>query len=232
MAPDNLQHDHSGGAVAGENPRARRRYSFRLVLPVGQLLLSGVLMLIVCGPRSLIPVRARVGYVAVKVTFTDTTATPQHPQSDRWMRIKGQVFSSVWLLNLPGGMLQMKAAAYGINHHGWIAAAMDAISSSSLSSSVLALPFWWIAGRGADALAARRRKLIPLRIRFSEAAVSFVLLMGGALVASVEIVAFVSGNGAAMVLAGMLLWSFLGGIGVRARYLERREEKKQLAISS
>jgi len=197
-----------------------------MVLPLGQLALCAVLILIVCGPRSLIPVRTRAASGVVKITFSDRASDPpsRRPEapSDLGMRISGRVLGSIWIFNLPGGILQMEAAAYGRTHHGWIGGAMETISCSSLSCSVLCLPFWWIAGRGTDALIAMQRKLIAPRIHFHEAVISFVLLAGGILLAAVGISMFFSGSGSAIFLAALLLWSFLGGIGVRARYQQLR----------
>jgi hypothetical protein len=145
------------------------------------------------------------------------------------MRITGRVLGSIWALNLPGGVLQMKLAAYGRTHDGWIARAVVAFTCSLLSSSVLALPLWWIAGRGADALLAMRRKLVAPRIRFPEAAISFVLFAGGAFFAVVGIVTLFSGGESALLLLAVLLWSFLGGIGVLARYKQLRMRRSPAA---
>lgn len=250
MSPDDANQDRDGrdgNDASAPTASVKRPLPFRLVLPLGQLLLCAVLILIVCGPRSLLPVRTRPTGV-VKITFTDRAATQPtrdvqptktdptttgtqpsrraqptrvvDVESDRQMRITGRVLASIWEINLPGGILQMKMAAYASTHQGWLAKAMDAVSCSPFSCSVLCFPFWWIVGRSADALLARRRKVIAPRIHFVEAAISFLLLAGGVFLTIGALVAFFTGRGEPgfpLAVTVVLLWSFLGGIGVRAR---------------
>jgi hypothetical protein len=160
-----------------------------VALPLGQLLLCAVLIVIFCGPESLAPVRTGTGtiYVETQATFTgrsgDGAATHIHAQqpSNGHVTATGRVLVSVWLLNLPGTILKIKLAAYGSTHQGFVARAVYAFTGSWLSGAVLALPLWWIVGRGADALIAMKRKAMKPRIRFPEASISFLLLMAGAL---------------------------------------------------
>ena len=139
----------------------------------------------------------------------------------------GRVLASVWLLNVPGDILQLKLAAYGSSHQGFVARAVDAFTCSSLSSALLALPLWWIVGRGADALIALKRKAIHPRIRFAEAAISFLLLMAGALFSVIGIYFALSGRGSWMLVAASLMWAALGGLGVRAWQMQRRNIAQQ-----
>ena len=76
-------------------------------------------------------------------------------------------------------------------------------------------------GRGADALVALKRKVIHPRIRFAEAAISFLLLMAGALFTVMGIYAALSGTGSWMLVAALLMWAWLGGVGVRAWQMQR-----------
>ena len=213
---------------AFQQPTAtHRRFPLRLVLPLGQLVLCAVLLVIFCGPRSLMPViRRGTIYVETQATFTDRSddrpAIHAQQPPDRHITTTGRVLASVWLLNLPGGILEIKLAAYGGTHQGFVARAVDAFTCSRLSSAVLALPLWWIAGRAADALLALKRKAIHPRIRFAEAAVSFLLLMGGALFTVMGIYFALSGKGSWALVAATLLWAVLGGLGVRAWQMQRR----------
>jgi hypothetical protein len=199
-----------------------RPFPLRVVLPLGQLLLCAVLIVIFCGPESLMPVRTGTIYVETQATFTDRSgdgpATHAHVQQSPNGHViaTGRVLVSVWLLNLPGSILKMKLAAYGSTHQGFVARAVDAFTGSWLSGAVLALPLWWIVGRGADALIALKRKAIEPRIRFPEAAISFLLLMAGALFTVIGIYFALSAAGSWALTAASLLWALLGGVGVRA----------------
>ena len=218
---------------ASSQPTATRRpFPLRLVLPLGQLVLCAVLIVIFCGTESLMPASTGTIYVGTKGVFTGrpvsgsdsfpTTHTQQPPAPH--ITAKGRILASIVLLNVPGDILQMKLMTYGRTHDGWLARAVDTFTSSLLSGSVLALPFWWIVGRGADALIALKRKAIQPRIRFAEAAISFLLLMGGALSSVFGIYAALSGDGSWMVAAAMLLWTLLGGVVVRAWQMQRRNQ--------
>ena len=87
---------------------------------------------------------------------------------------------------------------------------------------MLALPLWWIIGRGADALIALKRKAIHPRIRLAEAAISFLLMMAGALFNVMGIYFALFGGGSWALAAAMLLWAVLGGMSVRAWQMQRR----------
>lgn len=205
----------------------RRHFPLRLVLPLGQLVLCAVLLVIFCGPSSLMPViRRGTIYVETQAAFTDRPGDGPAKHAEQppapHITATGGVLASVWLLNVPGDILQMKLAAYGSTHQGFVARAVDAFTCSSLSGAVLALPLWWIVGRGADALIALKRKAIHPRIRLAEAAISFLLLMAGALFTVIGIYFALSGRGSWALLAASLMWASLGALGVRAWQMQRR----------
>lgn len=229
MAPEEVNQGRNDSTGGEQEAATRRPFLFSLVLPLGQLLLCAVLIMIVCGPGSLMPVSSTgTIYVEAKNSVTEHASdgpvrpseTPTPPNRRIWTA--GHVLASIWLLNVPGSMVSMKLAAYGSTHQGFMARVLDGFASSQLSGSLVALPFWWIAGRGADALLAMRRNVIAPRIHLPETAIAFLLLAGGVLFCILEVVAFFSDRAAPMILAAMALWTFLGGITVRARYKQRR----------
>jgi hypothetical protein len=62
---------------ASSQPTATRRHSpVRVVLPLGQLVLCAVLLVMACGPESLMPVSTGAGtiYVGAKGVFTGCPA--------------------------------------------------------------------------------------------------------------------------------------------------------------
>jgi hypothetical protein len=90
--------------------------------------------------------------------------------------------------------------------------------------------FWWIAGRGADALIAARQNRLTPRIRWPEAIVGFLLLATGGMF----VFGFVFFSGPArhdltmQVIGTMaLLWAFLGGLSVAAKIVQWRLRKRQ-----
>ena len=56
MAREDVNQDRSDATGGGQGAATRRPFRFIVVLPLGQLLLCAVLIVIVCGPGSLMPV--------------------------------------------------------------------------------------------------------------------------------------------------------------------------------
>ena len=112
---------------------------------------------------------------------------------------------------------------------------MDFQAWRAVTWPLLGMVFWWIAGRGVDALVAARQKALSPRIGWTETVVGFVLGAGGL----VGAIAFLLTAGAdlydrdlqrAMSAAGM--WGLLGSLTVSARAVQWRMRKAARAISA
>jgi len=90
--------------------------------------------------------------------------------------------------------------------------------------------FWWIAGRGVDALVASRRKDLVPRIGWLETVVGSLLTVSG-VVAAVAIELFARANRSGLdELAGAAgMWAILGGLTVAARIIQSRIGKEPRA---
>jgi hypothetical protein len=108
---------------------------------------------------------------------------------------------------------------YCRRHPGAFSRYTGVVTRGLFGWSLFALPLWWIAGRGIEALIALRRNVIAPRIHWIEAAISCLLLFFG----TVGIVGFFfNGVGFLPVHLSELLWGFLGGIILLAWRKQRR----------
>lgn len=138
----------------------------------------------------------------------------------QWSRQHGM--QTVGVLNLPGAVFQLPF----ILREDWIPIT-DRQVWNAITLPILALVFWWLAGRGADALVASRgRRLLP-RIGWVETVIgSLITAAGATIVIGVE---FFSGTDRAdlqglAAAAGM--WTLLAGLTVAARITQWRVRKK------
>jgi hypothetical protein len=95
--------------------------------------------------------------------------------------------------------------------------------------------FWWLAGRGVDALVTARRKAITPRIGWTETVLGFVLGAGGL----VGVIAFLFTAGPdlydrqlQLLMSAAGMWGLLGSLTVAARILQWRIRKAAEAMSA
>lgn len=183
-------------------------FPFRWVLPLGQLVVCAVLLW---------PARPRIAY---------GLGLPMLASPPLIFRLGGplQVFANwsktygmqtVGVINLPAVVFEVPWMLFDKN---WAQHGLDWQVRRAITWPILGMVFWWMAGRGAQALSAvRRKKLVP-RIGWIETVIGFVLLAAGAtMVIGVE---FFSGADRhslqpAAAVAGM--WAFLGGLSVAGK---------------
>jgi len=230
MASDQEQ-QIDGNSASGQALPDGRPFPFRLVLPLGQLLLCIALILIVCGPRFFMAFGSQPVSATPAVSAREPDLRPDQDSARHAQRID-LAFHFLCDLNLPGSVVQAPMAAFTKNHPGRIPRSLEIITRSAFGWSVLAMPFWWIAGRGLEALIATRRKLVAPRIHWSEASISYVFLFGGATLASACLSTIASGRGQdgfLMLASCELLWASLGGITVLARKRQREAVRSSAA---
>ena len=146
-----------------------------------------------------------------------------------WSQRNGM--QTVTVINLPAAMVDLPYAIFSEKHENWSPGHMDPRVWQAISCPIMGMIFWWMAGRGADALVAfRSRRMIPV-ISWAETIVGFLLAAGGA----VFVIAFVftagpdrSNLGLQLIAAVAGLWALLGGLSVAARIMQRRMRKALL----
>jgi len=144
------------------------------------------------------------------------------------------------MLNLPGDLLQVPINLLRGDKYDWHPSFMSGLLWSALSWPVLALGFWWFAGRAVDALLVLRDRQLSLRITLIEAIVGGLLMLGGlaavigfALSQPAQIYTDTT-TGFAIASGG--LWTVLGGLPVVACFrqscLRRRMASSAVAGAS
>jgi hypothetical protein len=219
----------------------RRPFPFRRILPVGQLLLCTLLL---WPYRALIAFElfglrihsgaSRIHESAPPVNLTlnadGKLDLPSDPQFQKRINAQENAFDMVGLLNLPAVLVQIPYITFNESHREWMPGFIPSFAFRSwraISWPLLALPFWWMAGRGAEALASARRKLLVPRLRWPETVISFLLMAGGLTLA---VAFFFDGPDRSdpslrlfAVAGGM--WAVLGSLTVVARLAQWRIRK-------
>jgi len=131
-------------------------------------------------------------------------------------------------INLPAGIIQLPYVVLSADKREWMPPGMDFRVWRAVTWPVLGMVFWWIAGRGADALRAAQREILAPRIGWPETIVGLLLAAGG----GVFVIAFVFTAGPdrndrelQVVAAAACMWAVLGSLTVAARILQWRMRK-------
>jgi len=135
-------------------------------------------------------------------------------------------------LNLPVGFVQLPIAFASNNGAEWAPGDMTLGEWRALTWPFLGLVFWWIAGRGFEALFAatqsRRFTIIRPSLHWLEVMIGFCFLVAGS---SVAIVFAIGHNPTGLMThwvfaAGASLWALLGAVIVTARILQSRIRRR------
>ena len=196
-------------------------FLFRLALPLCQLVLCALILW---------PIR---GLIFLKFGLPGMGAPPSVFRIGagrmflEWSLSSGREVAAA--INLPAAFLQLPTVFLTSDRTIWRPAGVDSQTWNAITLPVLGMVFWWIAGRGADALLAARRKILAPRIGWPETIVGFILGAGGLTGA----IAFVFTAGPDLhdeqlqfLMSGCGLWGFLGSLIVAARIVQWRMRRK------
>jgi len=198
-------------------------FRFRLALPVGQLALCALILWPLRGM-----IRFELGLPMGMGGAPWVFQTGPGRLFLDWSLSSGR--QTVAAINLPGGALQLPIALLTRGHQIWKPPGIEFQTWNALTWPVLGLVFWWIAGRGIDALLAARRKISLPSIRWTETVVGFILGAGGL----VGAFAFLLTGGQdrydpqlQLLASGMGMWGLLGSLIVAARIVQWRIRKAE-----
>jgi hypothetical protein len=128
-------------------------------------------------------------------------------------------------LNIPAGLIQLPYVILNPEKTEWVPRGMDFMIWRSLSWPIIGIVFWWIAGRGVEALVAACHRVVRPRIGWPETILGIIFFVGGTAIAA-GVLGGPSGPGdnGRMVFfgIGLALWAILGAITVTARILQWR----------
>jgi hypothetical protein len=142
-------------------------------------------------------------------------------------------------LDLPGGLVQLPSIFFRVDKTAWHPPGIENALWCAISWPVLALLFWWMAGRALEALQVLGHFQIRPRITLIESIIGGVFMAGGI----VLVIGLTVGEGkrvytdfdTGLFAAAGGLWAVLGGLSVVARFRQwrlRRTLKKSASGTS
>ena len=193
---------------------------YRWIFPIGQLLICAIVL---WPTRSeiLFEIRATIRrYGAVKpleqkpsyVLPYSLDINLDDPQIERSFRDAERRLWVPTMLDMPAGIIQLPYIIHNPAKTEWVPNGMEFRMWRAISWPFVGLVFWWIAGRGVEALRALRRSVIDPSMGWVETGVGVFLLTCGAILLIAPLFAgdsdidhswvFISGSGAIWVLLG------------------------------
>lgn len=214
---------------------AQPGFPFRWVLPITQLLVCIVIL------RPDWPsLRAEVGHSLEglkqsllesdkpapdsEIVIDVTPAAPPPPTEPNFYEIR---ITTPAALNLPVGIAQIPFVLTSPTRTEWVPSGMWLREWRAVSWPFVGAIFWWIAGRGLEALGAARQRLIRPRLHWAETATGVALFISSVVVGVVLTDRGRDTPPADLVLtAGGVLWAILGAVIVAARLMQWRVRYK------
>jgi hypothetical protein len=146
------------------------------------------------------------------------------PQWERSFRNSERRLFTPTMLDMPVGLVQLPYIIHNPAKTEWVPKGMDVKTWRAITWPFVGLIFWWIAGRGVEALRASRRSVIDPSMGWVETGVGVFLLTSGIILLIAPLFAgdsdsdhswvFISGSGA--------IWALLGAAIVIARIAQWR----------
>src|SRR5262249_20308622 len=114
----------------------------------------------------------------------------------------------------------------------WAPRGMDFDVWWAMLSPVAGIIFWWLAGRGIDAIVAIRKKVIFPRIRKIEAMLAAMWACFGLWLVSavVQDLSEIESDSLIVLGIGGALWTLIGGVVVTGWFIQRRMQKRSDAL--
>ncbi len=214
---------------------------FRRVLPIAQLLICVIVLWpsryfllwqVSQSVREYLPARAQQQQSGPTINIEIPSLTPeQQKTADRAARMEDLRMAVAPMLNLPVGIIQLPYALAHSTPEGkeWIPRGMMFTTWRALSWPIFGVFFWWLAGRGIDALRAARKSILVPRITIPET-IFAVIFLGIGVVAIVGILTSTPDDRRDVnflaFLAGGFLWGIIAALMIAARFLQWRLKKR------
>lgn len=205
---------------------------FRWILPIGQLLICIVVLWPI---RSEIAFETRatiLSYTVVKsLEQKPSEAMPyvldinlDDPEVEKSLRNRERRLWAPTMLDMPAGIIQLPYIIHNPAKTEWVPKGMEFKIWRAISWPFVGLIFWWIAGRGVEALRASRRNVLDPSMGWVETGVGAFLMTLGIILLIAPLCAgesdsdhswvFICGSGA--------IWASLGAAIVIARIAQWR----------
>jgi len=213
-----------------EEPRSV--FPFRRVLPIGQLVLC-VLLLWPARAKITREYESALGITPAPLVYSiGDFYLPWHPGMPlaETERNSTEIASA---LNLPGGLVQLPYPIFSPEHQEWRPHEMNFEVWRATTWPLLCIPFWWIAGRGLEAILAARAMrqgtavCVTPKVGWIETIVAtLIMLICGTLAVGLtvdgDLQLAIFGVGAGM-------WTVLASMTVVAKFVQWRMTRKPKA---
>ncbi len=128
-------------------------------------------------------------------------------------------------LNLPVMFVELPYAIFSNDQDELKPRSMNFLYWRALSWPLVGIVFWWLAGRGIEALLAGRAGIVAPRLNWTETIFNILFVLCGGLTGLVMLCdesSHVRGFDAGLFPIGGLLWAAFGSIGIMARIMQWR----------
>ncbi len=164
------------------------------------------------------------------------TLTPEQQKvADKAFEIEHLRMKVPVALNLPVGIAQLPYIIPSREKREWAPRGMTTDAWRALSWPFAGVLFWWLAGRGVEALLASRKKIVSPRLTLPETIFAAVFVCGG-VAALVGIITSTPDDRrdfqCLLLLAGGLLWGVLASLTITARVSQWNLRRKTLLTPS
>lgn len=219
-------------------PDKHTAFPFRWAFPIGELLLCAILLwplrselLADLRPKASPPPRQHVAIPIVPaqpnerpgLTIIQVGSVP--PPDQRVERLRQLRLSIPASLNFPAGFFNYFIASW-VTDNSRPYDDKFRESWSAVTWPLLAIVFWWMAGRAVEALLAARQKLLVPRIGPPEVTVAIVLLFfGGGLALQIGLSGESRDLDSYLLVWGAALWGLIGAVMLLARIVQWRVRK-------
>jgi hypothetical protein len=210
-----------------------RNLPYRWILPTTQLLICAIVLW---------PLRSALLTKEVPLRFTfDISTVPSNqrspndshfslpldldsPEIERSIRNTNRRLWTPTLINIPVALVDLPYVIHNPAKTEWVPNGLDFKRWRAISWPFVGLIFWWIAGRGIEALFAARRSVIRPAIGWVETGIGVLLLLWGIMLLIAPLCAGDSDSDVPWVaICGSgILWAALGGAVVIARIAQRK----------
>jgi hypothetical protein len=199
-----------------------RPISFRRVLPIGQLLFCALLLYPSWNGslRSLFHI-----HTSRRVVINGDLMMVTPPSSlILWTHDADNAFEMVSAFNAPSLIFQIPSIVLSQDRKDWHPESIDFKAWRAITWPLLALPFWWMAGRGLEAIFAAKRKIIEPAIGWTTTTISFFLMAAGSALGIGFLFAGPDRHDLHLqvFVAGCVMWGVLASFTVVARLAQWR----------
>ena len=210
-----------------------RNLPYRWILPSTQLLVCAIVLW---------PLRSTVLNKEVPLRFSfHISTTPRNqlppndshfslpldldsPEIERFIQNTNRRLWTPTLINIPAALVVLPYVIHNPAKTEWVPNGMDFKRWRAISWPFTGLIFWWIVGRGVEALLAARRSVVRPAISWVETVIGALLLLWGIMLLIAPLFAGDSHSEVPwMAICGSgVMWAALGGAVVMARIVQRK----------